>query len=396
MLLNLFYFSCALTMFPFLNLFKNFTVADLFFLLLFILLTLKKKLKYDRPIFFTSILLLTGILISELFVNDLNTSIVPTLQYIYIFFILYPVFNTLVTNMSIFKNILKIYSYTSALTVIYALLVNNLTVKTIQGRYFSVYQNAWIFSMVTIMGVALSLFLTTQASNLKNKFFPFIALLINILGVFISGSRTGFLVSTMILAGYIYFLLSKKIKNIYTKLLVNIIFITTILMSLLSFTSIISSFTRLISPYNSNFSEKLMSLTQLENADQFRQQMYANGIENISNSPFIGMGIGNYAQSSSGIGMAMHNFYLSIWLEIGLLGLISMLLLSYLSFKRTLTVTDPTQKHLLIVTMIAFLIIITFNPILTLRIYWLPVFYFLLSPVLNIKTNHNFRSANPK
>ncbi|MBK3497126.1 O-antigen ligase family protein [Viridibacillus sp. YIM B01967] len=157
--------------------------------------------------------------------------------------------------------------------------------------------------------------------KISNKIRSSILLILSIFIVYMDGSRTGMLLIfiTTFCIPIFYFLVNKKnkIKSVVIPFVGCFVFVIT-LMIMLPF---------MVNSRIGSSALKLINAGSLANGldmiDPARYMMLLSALEKISANPFIGTGsfttVGVYADNSS---MVVHNTYLQIWGDYGILGLL--------------------------------------------------------------------------
>lgn len=80
-----------------------------------------------------------------------------------------------------------------------------------------------------------------------------------------------------------------------------------------------------------------------DDIDNSRILIYQNGIESISNNFFFGIGPGSFSEL---YGISMHNIFFSIWIENGIIALVSILLIYWIGIGQLIRYGDKFNNLL--------------------------------------------------
>lgn len=114
----------------------------------------------------------------------------------------------------------------------------------------------------------------------------------------------------------------------------------------------------------------LGSRSSHEGGDNIRREIYSYSVTLVKENPVLGIGLGNFQNKIDeiskpnaafqfyGIPFALHphNLYLAMWLNLGIVGIISFILLIMYLFKRILSIKDSYIKALLIAAIASILV----------------------------------------
>lgn len=172
-------------------------------------------------------------------------------------------------------------------------------------------------------------FLVYLFSVIKNKFFKAMLFLISILVVYIIlllASRTAYvIILSLIIVNLIILLISKQnINQFKNSFLVNFTFIITI--------GFIVTYTMIGDQNSSNPVNRIQTIDFQEESTNTRLRYYSYGINDFIKNPVIGYGLGNFKIisidrdkeniNSYTIPYTMHNDFLEVAVELGIIGLI--------------------------------------------------------------------------
>lgn len=363
---------------PFTNLiiFASFTYSDSLFLVMFVVLLVSNRFQFHKRAslyFFLLFLFLASNVIATLFAVNHVEAIMRLVQYFYIFFIILPVFLILLKDEKDIKSILYTFYFSGICISLYTLVMFIFSpdvVSTVQGRVYSIYENPWIFSLLLIILLPLGIYFYNQSRNLKKVMnLLFLALIIYML--VLAGARSSFVALAVILILNIVKKSGTYTKNIYMKCLLYISSLLVILLCLFKYKFFLSKIIFIMSFLSPVTGLKLTSLME-GNIDPARTNIYMNGIESISNNFLFGIGPGNFSDLN---GISMHNIFFSIWIESGLLALVSVIIIYFITMKE-LYLKRKVRKELIKVVVylnLYHLIFMQLNPLLTARMFWFPM-----------------------
>ncbi|MFD1929264.1 O-antigen ligase family protein [Sporosarcina siberiensis] len=245
--------------------------------------------------------------------------------------------------------------------------------------YFNIYPTAQILtgsgrwgtilnypgSLVKIGSLSLFYNVLLIIFNSKDKpLFRGTMVLLSIVIINMDGSRTGFLLSLLLLLVIPIFIINKNhLNNIKMSYTIVFLFIISLLIIINNLTNILGSRlgVSIISFWNAN------TITEgLQSVDSSRFMMINSAISEIIKNPIVGNGsfstIGVY---SSGSEMVVHNTYLQVWGDYGLLGLTGYMAItfSWIPFFPTIlkNAKKTTDLHLKSIIFSSILMLIYFN-----------------------------------
>ena len=146
----------------------------------------------------------------------------------------------------------------------------------------------------------------------RKNFKQFILLLVLFIGLFLAGKRSLSAISIIAVLSVFYFS-SPSNRKIQTLLLSGIIFsaIITIALNNLDYLATI--------PGLSRFADSVDNYNMGEDVSSGRDLIYAVAIKMFLENPILGVGVGNFA-NLSGLDIAVHNTYLQVLCEQGIIG----------------------------------------------------------------------------
>jgi O-antigen ligase len=379
LLQTIFYLAIALVPIIQFSIAGTFGIADILFI--FIAFTLfiskvnsKQSLSVNSYYIFLIIILAASATLSLINASDIVDGVVKTAQLLFVFLIFIPVIVSMLNTSEKIKRTLDVLIVIGSLSVIYAVLPDylniNIETKTIHGRYYSFFNNPWIFSLylTIILPYMVSFFLYE-----KNKVYYAISILINVFGILLSGGRTSFLCLLILLIIYIFVYIRKKIRSVKLLASLQVFILLLAFIVIISLNSILVFFVTLFQNSVPALSVKLSTLLEDE-VDLARTHLYEVGLDYLQKSPIIGSGLGEFENISGTV--SMHSYFPSLWIETGLFGLLSILILHayclYLSYK----FKDRIQKSVWSAVVLSHVILLIFmlvNPLLLYRLFWIPL-----------------------
>lgn len=195
-------------------------------------------------------------------------------------------------------------------------------------RASGLYGDANNASLVSILA-----FIFFKFQNFKNKVLKIIIYLSIIYSVFLTFSTTGFLVFIVVLFFSNYKLFTIK-KNLFL-LLITLPIIYLVIINLNFLTSTLNLNVRQKSKIDNFVNIFTLNFNQIDNSG--RDTHIINVIDNLYNNPFTGYGF------DFGLRNLTHNTYLNIWLESGIIGLITLLLVIFTYFKRSMKTAEKIK-----------------------------------------------------
>ncbi|MBU2220166.1 O-antigen ligase family protein, partial [Patescibacteria group bacterium] len=210
-------------------------------------------------------------------------------------------------------------------------------------RLFSVFPDSHSFAMFSLISVPI--FLSLAFYYRRKKQFFWIMAGLALLGAVFSGSRGVWISALPVAAIAIYFWLKETDKEMLKKAIFSLmIFIFIFLFSTIYppiFYKIQAWQTGQYSSSTISFFERARSISDLdEMSNKGRLEIWRNSLTSIAQKPILGVGLGNFVSvinesaSAAKKGASAHNLYLDIASEVGVLGLL-ILLLMFIDILRT-------------------------------------------------------------
>jgi O-antigen ligase len=194
-------------------------------------------------------------------------------------------------------------------------------------RMFSVFPDSHSFALFTIIGLIFFSYLLI--SKYKNRLITWLIIVFSFLALLSSGSRGVWLSAVIPFLAVIYLLIFKKEKILKPFIIMLIIFALSFPVS-----SLILSQSRQDGQDATLAFKRAKSITDLEELSvKSRIGIWKTSFQSILKYPILGVGIGNYPVvlgediSAGKKGASAHNLYLDVASEMGLLGLIALLLI---------------------------------------------------------------------
>lgn len=185
------------------------------------------------------------------------------------------------------------------------------TIYGLAGFTYQLDQTA--MTLITAEAVVIAFFVTDEDKKRKKLYWLLTGILI--IGIFLSGKRMVFLVSIVALF-IVYFLQQKSLsKKIIIFILMGIV--STIV--LIYFVSNINSM--YTSRFFYRFAKTFMDLKSKADFSDGRSELYIKAINAFKQNPIFGIGIGRFA-SYTGENTAVHNTYLQVLCEQGIVGIV--------------------------------------------------------------------------
>jgi len=195
-------------------------------------------------------------------------------------------------------------------------------------RMFSVFPDSHSFAMFVIIGLIFALYLLIS-KNYKKNWGIWVIIILCFLALISSGSRGVWLSVVFPFLAAIYLLIFKKQKIFKPFLVMLIIFALSFPVS-----SLILSQSRQDGDDATLAFKRAKSITDLEELSvKSRMGIWKASLQSILKHPVLGVGIGNYPVvldedvSAAKKGASAHNLYLDVASEMGLLGLIALLVI---------------------------------------------------------------------
>ena len=355
------------------------TIADSIILFFVISTIFSKKSFYSKLFHFFNVVVIFIILSSLSIVNAVNLK-----QFLFSFFpwfyalILIYSFSILLNNID-FNNINRIVTKTILINFIASfviiILYKYLNIELINirnngfgGRYtfFTINPNQNIFYMFNMLSI---LFIFQVAEKVINKKYYFL-LVISILPVLETGSRTGIILYILLLFFSFFYAFKnfKSVLRIIIFLIIAIFFAKSINLNSNSF-----AVNRTLSIFNSE-----QGKTVVENATRNRSEL---GIIYFYKNPIIGIGHGNFEKNYDI--HEIHNTFVSILAETGIMGFIGFLLIIFHLFH---TLFKSTNKaHIFYTSLILIILLIANTVHFVFRERWLWVMFIFFIYLSHLK-----------
>lgn len=274
----------------------------------------KKGLVYSPHLIISPLIFMFGFLISSM-LNVTIDSLVQFLKFVLIFLTLYyfihythdffrvifPFLNIiLLLNAS-----MLIIGYFGFLQIAYKL--------TGEGRWGTLLNYPGSLVKIGVISLFYN-FMVFILNKKKQKIIPLIFLALSVMVIFFDGSRTGLLLSILLLVFSPFIIWREKLSK---KIVLFIPFTLLISYFFIDIGEIIN--TRLLK--NISMLQSDRTLSALYNIDPSRYEMLISVFNKISENPFLGGGpFSTVLFFSNGSSMVVHNAYLQIWGDYGLFG----------------------------------------------------------------------------
>lgn len=310
----------------------NISLSDVFLLIIFIMMLLKKRINIPRIFFLFVIMLSFVVIFTSFFINPLRFGIQvdPVLvfsDYIKLLAVfLYFIVGYNLSSEGLITKVLKWFSFGSVCIGIIAIISSFIEIPSIQetfyyseSRFRGLMNDPNYFSI--IQSSAMMYFFSNIDIKKKYKIF---ALLILTFSIFISGSKTGMI---LLILMYSYKLLSvffseKKNSKQLLSLLTVLIFVGLFMMI---FYFLYDGILNRVDQTFPVFGRVEQLFTDFDGAvsssGSVREMAWSNAINLIKLSPIFGIGLGTYSNLASslfGSQTIAHNTYLQIAVEWGI------------------------------------------------------------------------------
>ena len=366
-------FFLAVLSFPY-NFFQpldvNFTISDVFlFLCLFSILP---HIKIPNQLLIAPFLLLFGYCMSAFNVIDAPQCFLGMLQYFTVFLVL-PLlaYNVIKTEIDL-QQIIFVYFAALFISFFYDIgILAEIFPKTyptyrLGGTFANPNDLAKIAGVSTIGAFVL---LTCLQNNMYKKIFLFVYFCVAISLIAASGSFGGFIFMSITLITYIVFFifyLSRKLRTtMMIKFVLSLIILSIVLpVSLKHYES---------KAYKKRFL-KADSFETMGTAESKLDQI-SYGIEFLLDSPLVGVGCEQIRHYYGYEKISIHNFYLIVANEGGIIALSGLLILLGLMFRGASRLTNTALKVFFYFTILSFLLNAISSPNLYSRYHWFPIFF---------------------
>jgi len=254
-------------------------------------------------------------------------------------------------------------------------------------RMFSVFPDSHSFALFTIIGLIFFTYLLLK----QNKKIYWLPIVLSFLALLFSGSR-GVWLSALIPFLIVIFLFIRKFKLSIAR-----IFISFLLIFIIAFpvSSFVMSASQNVKDGALAF-KRAKTLADLEEISiKSRMEIWGKSFKSILKKPLLGVGIGNYPIvlkeeiSAAKRGASAHNLYLNIASEMGLLGLIFLLLIFWQIIKKGWKLAQKNQYALIFTFFFLWTIIYSLFDVVLLNDKVLLLFMVVLG-ILYSK-NHEFK-----
>ena len=252
--------------------------------------------------------------------------------------------------------------------------------RELNYRIQSVFNHPLVYAQVLVSSIPAHVYFLLQGKTMKKRVLGILNLIFIYFLIYHTHSRAGIslalLVPVIMLGYYMYSKKTKTIRLLF--LLVNVFIIVSVLSFMDNFHDVVQQSYEIDSMY------KHALINEVETSTLSRVRQIVVGYEMFQKQPLFGYGAGNSrAVLAQGGFDHIDNYYLSILLEKGLVGLFIMLVFSlYILFlvKRFL---QKEMDLLMIVLITSFIVILLFYSILS--IYKADVLLFMLASLILVK-----------
>ena len=299
-------------------------------------------------------------LVSFLFAYNLNESVVKFSFWINIYF-------SFILSSYFFK-------YSSVKFISYLVLIFvTINIFLIYSEYFTMIENVQysfnlssylrgltgnknIVSSVLLLSYFFLFYITSLTKNNYSKFFLWILSFLIFYAILALSSRSVFIATFFCIFIFCSYLVFLKLKSAYTNFfkarfrLILIFFFLPLLLSYFFFNTLSVNSTDV------NFSDRIVSVNTSDQSTSTRLRYYELALNQISSSPFIGVGIGNWKFKSIDydklnvrqyiIPYHVHNDFLEIFTELGLFGFLAYLFLFIYCFFKLIKHIFWSSNHI--------------------------------------------------
>lgn len=365
----------------------NLIISDIVFLGLLFIMLLKGKISKTKinKLYYSLFFLyfLSGIT-SIYKAKSTSTAIIGIFQHLFTFIGLFTLLNKYIDKRRVLENCMKIMIFMGVVSVAYTLFFDT---ATVHGRYFSFMNSLSVYGLYLTSIIPFIFYFFYYSTRKLLKVYYIISLSIILYGVILSGSRSGILVSIVVLFLLIQYYLISTIKKFELRLMINIFLIIGIIISIWNYDLILINLMEFISPIQPNLAQKLSTLyaTNLSEIDIARAENILSFFDNIDKYAVIGIGFNNFYMVTGGI--SLHTFLLAIWAELGLIAFVSIvILIVYLMlklFNYSRSIKNDSIYFTFLVSNIGAFIFMSLNPLYSHRVTW--IFFILGYLVLAMK-----------
>lgn len=366
-------FFFAVLSFPY-NFFQpldvNFTISDVFsFLCLFSILP---HIKIPKHLLIAPFLLLFGHCISAFNVIDAPQCFLGMLQYFTVFLVL-PLlaYNVIKTEIDL-QQIIFVYFAALFISFFYDIgILAEIFPKTYPTyRLGGTFANPNALAKIAgISTVGAFILLTSLQNSMYKNIFLFVYLCVASFLIVATGSFGGIIFTSITLLAYIIFFL------IYLSRKLRIIMTIKLILSLVILPIVLSFF---LTSYVSEACEKRFlkadSFGTMGSAESKLDQI-SYGIEFFLDSPLVGIGCEQIRHYYGYEKISIHNFYLIVANEGGIIALSGLLIFLGLMFRGASRLTNTALKVFFYFTILSFLLNAISSPNLYSRYHWFPIIF---------------------
>ncbi|MBX0313283.1 O-antigen ligase family protein [Planococcus glaciei] len=350
----------------------NINYSDLIFVLLLISVMLTQKNNLNFDIFkdkkisfiymFSVFIFISGFAISNILNGATITFFEIAAQYLFSLIVIPFLFNNIKFDI---KKLLNIYIYSLVFVVLFGAYFYFFSFSTdysIGGRMGSLFKNPNTLAKTIAVALPIIFYALYKFKDKKQ----IVTILLMLLGLMMASSFGGIIAT--LLSILIFYIISGRVKKL-------------IYLAIMS--AIIFSFYIRIFGLPTVFNERIMPILisgDINQAGSFniKINLMEEAIKVISQNPLIGLGAGNYIKEGL-VSTSVHNSYLLIWAEgglltfVGFIGILIAIVMKILSF---------TTNKLLFAASTAIVITMLFNFITNVHFYnryiWIPIFVVVL------------------
>ena len=361
-----------------------FTISDFFLIASIILLVLKSRFGirkltsvYHKDLVLGFYLIFIGFTVSSISASYYEKYLVILLQYMFVIIVL----PTAINNSS--RNNYYIYSYILGLLVSVAIgLLDFNNIISVEGfisnkrRLESFFENPNAMAKIIALSLPIFIYLFSSNNKYKYKSFIIISMVIMVWGLISTASYGGII--SCLLGVLIYGILSdNKLKTILVYM-----FITTIFLS-----------TALYFKYPDTFIDRVVNNILYKSGEygsmNYKIELFRIAIDWVLANPLVGIGPGGFSVNA-GLSTTIHNSYLLLWVEGGILAIVGLVYIFYKLIKTILNQQNITQNELAlaITVIIIFMINAGTNTHLYQRYLYIPLFISVNNAVFkNLRSN---------
>jgi len=373
--LTKFLFFIAIFLFPY-SFYRpfaiNFTFSDGFLFLCLLLIIFFRYIKVPLANIMATSLLLLGYFISVFKIIDVSAYLLGMLQYFVVFFILpLVVYNVIRTKKDLQQ---AIFVYFIAL--FFSFLYNVGILLDIFPKLYGTFRLGGTFvnpnALAKVAGVSMVgafVLVTSLKGSIYKKIFLSIHFILAGFILVASGSFGGIFFTAITLFAYIIFILIQQLKKFKIGGAIKIVSVSII------FLIILSVFFRFYAP--PAYEKRLIKSSSLETTGsaEIKISQMLHGINLFLNAPLIGVGCEQMKHHNISQDMTMHNFYIIIANEGGILSLIGLLIFLSLIIRRGIFLEDVILRRFFCFTILSFLLNALTSANLYSRLHWFPIIF---------------------